>query len=68
MNPSVALAVVAVGFGGVAWVIERGEQKAKTCAVHDRRVGGVARILGILCGIVAVGLLATAFYFWRSGQ
>lgn len=68
MNPSVALAAVAVCFGGVAWVIERAEQSAKTCAVHDRRAGGVARILGVLCGLAAVGLLATAFYFWRTGQ
>ena len=68
MNPSLALAAVAVCFGGLAWGIGRAERKAKTCAVHDPKVGGVARVVGVFCGLAAIGLLALAFSFWRSGE
>jgi hypothetical protein len=68
MNPSWALTVVGLCFGGLAWGIGRVESRAKTCAVHDRRAGAIARVVGVFCGFAAVGLLAIAVSFWRSGQ
>lgn len=61
MNLSFAMVALAAGFGSVTYVIERAEQKAKTCTVHSRKAGAIARLLGVFCGIMACALLVAAF-------
>ena len=65
MNLSITLVVLAVCFGGVTFMIEKAEQKAKTCSVHNRQAGKVARVLGVFCGLVAVALLFGAVFLPR---
>jgi hypothetical protein len=62
MKVSLVLVIVAVAFGGLTFLIEKTEQKAATCSVHNRTAGKMARVLGIFSGVVAVGLLASAFF------
>jgi len=67
MNGSIAMAVVALCFGGLAWGIGRVESKAKTCSVHSRAAGRAAVALGVLSALTSGALLIGALLFWRTG-
>lgn len=66
MNTTIALMLIAVCFGGVAWGIRQVAQRAKTCAAHDPMAGRAAVVLGYLCGIISVGLLIAAVIIPRE--
>ena len=53
----------AVAFGGIAAGIFAVQRKARTCAVHDHRVGRAALALGGICTLSALGLVAAAILY-----
>ncbi|MDX1934857.1 MAG: hypothetical protein SFU56_19845 [Capsulimonadales bacterium] len=63
MHPSIAMILIAAAFGGVTYITERTERRAHSCPVHNRAAGKAARLLGVLCGFVAAGLLFAAYLF-----
>jgi len=66
MAPSLAMALLALCFAGLAVGIGRVESKAKTCSVHSRAAGRAAVILGVLSALTGGALLVGAFLFWRA--
>jgi hypothetical protein len=67
MSASIAMAVLGLCFGGLAWGIGRVESRAKTCSVHSRAAGRAAVVLGVLSGLTGAALIIGAFLCRRAG-